>query len=52
MISERIYRWLTNEENLAKILRYWWIVSTLRIVVGTSILILIILGYTFSHYRP
>jgi hypothetical protein len=52
MISEKIYRWLSNEENLVRILRYWWIISTLRIVIGTSILILILLGYTFSHYKP
>jgi len=44
MISERIIRWLDNEENLVRILKYWWIVSTIRVSVGIILFLIIVFG--------
>lgn len=44
MISERIIRWLMDEENLVRVLRYWWVISTLRVAVGTILFFVILFG--------
>jgi|GEM_PF-1285404 hypothetical protein len=50
-LSERILRWVFSEKNRERYLKYWWIISTIRIVVGISLLLLMILGgYKFTHH--
>lgn len=44
MISERIFRWLMDEENLVRILKYWWVISTIRVAVGTILFFIIVFG--------
>ncbi len=42
MISERIFRWLTSEDNLIRILKYWWIISAVRVSVGLILFLIIV----------
>ena len=40
-LVDKFFEWLTREENLVRILRYWWIISTIRIAVGIAIFFII-----------
>ncbi len=52
MITERIIKWLDNEENLMRILKYWWIVSTIRISVGLILFLIIVFKvFDLSSFR-
>jgi len=52
MISQRIFEFLTDEENIVRILKYWWIISTLRIAIGTIIFLIILFGiYDIASLR-
>ncbi len=52
MISQRIFQFLTDEENIVRILKYWWIISTLRIAIGTIIFLIILFGiYDIASLR-
>ncbi len=42
MISERIFKWLSDEENLVRILKYWWVVSAIRVSVGLILFLIIV----------
>jgi hypothetical protein len=50
-LSDRILRWVFSDKNRERYLKYWWIISTIRIAVGISLLLLMILaGYKFTHH--
>ncbi len=41
---------LTDEVNIARFVKYYWIISTLRLIIGFTILMFIILkGYKFAN---
>ncbi|WP_290899756.1 hypothetical protein [Ferroglobus sp.] len=41
-LSDKLFEWLTREENLVRILKYWWLISTIRIAVGIAIFFIIV----------
>ncbi len=51
-ISDKIIEWLTNEKNQIRILKYWWIISTIRVAIGVILFLIIVFGiFQIEHYR-
>ncbi len=54
---EKVVRWaekkIVTEKNLERFVKYYWIVSTFRLVLGLTIMMLILLvGYKFGDLVP
>jgi|Deesub1362A_J573_1020465.scaffolds.fasta_scaffold65937_2 hypothetical protein len=48
-IVRRVAERLGGEKNVERFVRYYWLVSTFRLILGTSIMLLILLfGYKFE----
>jgi len=43
-LVDRVLEWVTREENLVRILKYWWLISTIRIAIGIAIFFIIVFG--------
>jgi len=54
---ERAVRWLerkiVTEKNIERFVRYYWLISTLRVALGITIMLLILIGgYKFGDLIP
>ncbi len=54
---EKVVRWaerkIATEKNLERFVKYYWIVSTFRLVLGLTIMMFILLlGYKFGDLVP
>ena len=56
-VGEAIYRWLERkvitEKNIERFVKYYWLISTFRLALGFTIMLLILLaGYEFEDLLP
>ncbi len=56
-LSDRIARWIDkkilNDKNIERFLKYYWIISTFRLVLGFTLLVLIVvMGYRLDNLVP
>ena len=52
-IAEVVERKLLSDKNIERFLRYYWVVSTFRMVLGFVIMVLIlVVGYKFEDLVP
>ncbi len=52
-LDEWIEDKIVSEKNIERFVRYYWIISTFRLVLGVTIMLLILLaGYKFGDLLP
>ena len=56
-VSEAVFRWIekhvVTEKNIERFVKYYWIVSTFRVALDFTIMLLILVGgYKFNDLLP